>query len=64
MVLRVQQGRQPELDEILERVKEDGRTERLRELTEAAITEMTTNYKIEIDPSLKISASSGSTEAP
>ncbi|MEE3197593.1 MAG: peptidylprolyl isomerase [Pseudomonadota bacterium] len=64
MVLRVQQGRQPELDEILERVKEDGRTERLRELTEAAIIEMTTNYKIEIDPSLKISTSSSSTETP
>jgi len=64
MVLRVQQGRQPELDEILERVKEDGRTERLRELTEAAITEMTANYKIEIDPSLKVSASNNSTETP
>ena len=64
MVLRVQQGSQPELDEIFERVQEDGRTARLRELTEAAISEMTTNYKIEIDPSLKIGASSSPMRTP
>ena len=56
MVIRVQEGRQRELAEMFERVREDGRAERLRELTEAAIDEITAGYDVEVDPELTVGA--------
>lgn len=53
MVLRVQEGRQRALEEIADRVREDLRAERLRELTEAALDDIAAGYDIEVSADLR-----------